>query len=139
MPKLFKFGYYNIAFGITTWLILFLYKINIWLAVFGSIVGYINALLSLKTMLKDKMEASYKNLIPMAIAILAYYVAEYFGGNGFIAAFFSGLFLGNYNDKLRENVENFIESESELLILISFIILNSNRFCKIESFPDLNP
>ena len=38
MPKLFKFGYYNIAFGITTWLILFLYKINIWLAVFGSIV-----------------------------------------------------------------------------------------------------
>ena len=28
MPKLFKFGYYNIAFGITTWLILFLYKIN---------------------------------------------------------------------------------------------------------------
>ena len=28
MPKLLKFGYYNIAFGITTWLILFLYKIN---------------------------------------------------------------------------------------------------------------
>ena len=38
MPKLFKFGYYNIAFGITTWLILFRYKINIWLAVFGLIV-----------------------------------------------------------------------------------------------------
>ena len=29
MPKLFKFGYYNIAFGITTWLILFLYKIDL--------------------------------------------------------------------------------------------------------------
>ena len=28
MPKLLKFGYYNIAFGITTCLILFLYKIN---------------------------------------------------------------------------------------------------------------
>jgi hypothetical protein len=28
MPKLLKFGYYNIAFGTTTWLILFLYKIN---------------------------------------------------------------------------------------------------------------
>ena len=38
MPKLLKFGYYNIAFGTTTWLILFLYKINIWLAVVGSIL-----------------------------------------------------------------------------------------------------
>ena len=28
MNKLLKFGYYNIAFGITLWLILFLYKIN---------------------------------------------------------------------------------------------------------------
>jgi len=91
-------------------------------AIIGSIVGYINALFSVKTISKDKMETAYKNLIPIAIAILAYYVAEYVGGNGFIAAFFSGLFLGNYNDKLRENVENFVESESELLILISFMI-----------------
>jgi len=38
MPKLLKFSYYNIAFGVSVWLILFLYKINIWLAVVGSIV-----------------------------------------------------------------------------------------------------
>jgi len=37
MNKLIKFGYYNIALGIAIWLILFLYKINIWLAVIGSI------------------------------------------------------------------------------------------------------
>ena len=37
MTKLLKFGYYNIAFGIALWLILFLYKINIWLAAIGSI------------------------------------------------------------------------------------------------------
>jgi len=35
--KFLKFGYYNIALGIAIWLILFLYKINIWLAVIGSI------------------------------------------------------------------------------------------------------
>lgn len=91
-------------------------------AIIGSFLGYINALFSLSTIKKDEMEASYKNLIPMAIAILSYYAAEHFGGNGFIAAFFSGLFLGNYNDKLRDNVENFVESESELLILISFMV-----------------
>jgi len=36
MQKIFKFSYYNIAFGVTLWVILFLYKTNIWLAVVGS-------------------------------------------------------------------------------------------------------
>jgi len=38
MNKLLKFGYYNISLGIGIWLILFLYKINIWLALIGSII-----------------------------------------------------------------------------------------------------
>jgi len=38
MNKLLKFGYYNISFGIAIWLILFLYKINIWLAFIGLII-----------------------------------------------------------------------------------------------------
>jgi len=38
MNKFLKFGYYNISLGIVIWLILFLYKINIWLAVIGSII-----------------------------------------------------------------------------------------------------
>ena len=38
MNKLLKFGYYNISFGIVIWLILFLYKINIWLAFIGLII-----------------------------------------------------------------------------------------------------
>jgi len=38
MNKLIKFGYYNISLGMAIWLILFLYKINIWLAVIGSII-----------------------------------------------------------------------------------------------------
>ena len=38
MNKLLKFGYYNISFGIVIWLILFLYKINIWLVFIGLII-----------------------------------------------------------------------------------------------------
>ena len=38
MKKLIKLGYYNISLGIVIWLILFLYKINIWLAIIGSII-----------------------------------------------------------------------------------------------------
>ena len=39
-------------------------------------------------------------------------------GNGYIAAFFSGLFLGNTS----ERVESFAESEGEFLIMLSFLI-----------------
>ena len=36
MNKLLKFIYYNAFFALALWVILFLYKINIWLAVVGS-------------------------------------------------------------------------------------------------------
>ena len=38
MNKLLKFGYYNISLGLMTGLVLFLYKINIWLTVISSII-----------------------------------------------------------------------------------------------------
>ncbi len=91
-------------------------------ALAGMAVGYAGARLSAKEMARNRMQESYQNLIPLALAIFAYYLAEHVGGNGFIAAFFAGLYLGNYNEDLREHVENFAESEGELLILISFIM-----------------
>ncbi len=91
-------------------------------AVIGGFIGYTSAMLSSRAINKNWIESGYKNLIPIALAILSYYLAEHFGGNGFIAAFFSGLFFGNYSEHLRENVKDFAESEGELLILISFII-----------------
>lgn len=91
-------------------------------AIIGSLVGYLNAKLSSTVIHKDWMEPSYKNLIPIALAILSYYVAEFLGGNGYIAAFFSGLWVGNYSQELRHHIHNFAESEGDLLILISFLI-----------------
>ena len=38
MNKLIKFIYYNVFLGVAMWLISFLYSINIWLAVAGSVV-----------------------------------------------------------------------------------------------------
>jgi len=91
-------------------------------AIVGAIIGYLNAKISLFLMSKKEVKAAYKNLLPLAIAILAYYAAEGFGGNGFIAAFFGGLFFGNFNERLKINVDNFAESESELLLLIVFMV-----------------
>jgi NhaP-type Na+/H+ or K+/H+ antiporter len=123
--------------GDTHWL-LFIGQQILFGAVIGSVVGYVNAYISKQTIYNNKVEVSYKNLIPIAIAILSYYTAEYFGGNGFIAAFFSGLFLGNYNEDLKENVDNFVESESELLILISFIVFGLVFIPATINFLDFN-
>jgi NhaP-type Na+/H+ or K+/H+ antiporter len=91
-------------------------------AVFGAAVGYFGAKIATLSIAKNWMEDNYQNLIPVAVAIVSFYLSEHFGGNGFIAAFFSGLFLGNYSKDLHDNVEEFAESEGELLVMISFVV-----------------
>jgi NhaP-type Na+/H+ or K+/H+ antiporter len=91
-------------------------------AVAGAFVGWGGAVLVVKALKKGWMEHQYSNLAPIALAIFSFYFAEHFGGNGHIAAFFSGLFLGNRSEMLREHVESFVESEGELFIMVSFLI-----------------
>ena len=91
-------------------------------AVAGAFVGWSGATLMMHALKKGWMEHQYSNLAPIALAIFSFYFAEHFGGNGYIAAFFSGLFLGNTSEVLREHVESFAESEGEFLIMISFLI-----------------
>ncbi len=102
--------------------IVYIFKQIFFGAVIGSVVGFLNAKLSIFFISKAWTGSSYKNLIPVAIAIFSYYLAEYFSGNGFISAYFSGLLVGNYNKVLRNNIKDFTESEGELLILISFLV-----------------
>jgi len=91
-------------------------------ALAGGLVGWVGAWLGNRAILRDWMEHQYRNLIPVALAIFAYYFAEHFGGNGYIAAFFGGLILGNASTALRESTEDFAESEGEFLIMISFLV-----------------
>ncbi len=91
-------------------------------ALTGIVAGYAGARLSAREMARNRMQESYQNLIPLILAIFAYHLAEHVGGNGFIAAFFAGLYHGNYNEDLRRHVKDFAESEGELLIMISFIM-----------------
>jgi NhaP-type Na+/H+ or K+/H+ antiporter len=91
-------------------------------AVAGAFVGWSGAALMVKALKKGWMEHQYSNLAPIALAIFSFYFAEHFGGNGYISAFFSGLFLGNTSEVLREHVESFAESEGELFIMVSFLI-----------------
>ncbi|MCG9698158.1 cation:proton antiporter [Shewanella sp. Isolate11] len=91
-------------------------------ALVGGLVGYLGTKLQTSCFNRNWMVETYLNLIPIALAILAFYLAEAFSGNGFIAAFFAGLYAGNTNEMTRGHIEDFAESEGELLVLISFFI-----------------
>jgi len=91
-------------------------------AIVGAIIGSIGAKLSIFAINREWMEHQYRNLTPIALAILSYYIAEVFHGNGYISAFFTGLLYGNIAPSLKIHVEEFAESEGEFLIMISFLI-----------------
>ncbi len=91
-------------------------------ALAGAAVGWLGAKLGRFSIQRGWMEHQYYNLVPLALAIFAFYLAEFVGGNGYIAAFFGGLLLGNSDVTLREHVEEFAESEGELLVMISFLV-----------------
>ena len=103
------------------WLVYVLKQIFIG-AVAGSFIGYIGAKITQKAIEKGYMEHQYRNLTPIALAIFAYYMAEFVHGNGYISAFFTGLLYGNIAPNLRKSVEEFAESEGEFLVMISFLI-----------------
>jgi len=88
----------------------------------GGMVGYLGAKLLNKAIAHNWIEESYQNLIPIALAILGFYLAEALLGNGFIAAFFAGLYIGNTSKQARAHIAEFAESEGELFILISFFL-----------------
>jgi len=103
------------------WLMYVIQQISLG-ALFGGLAGFIGAKIFTRSIKRKWMQENYENLVPIALAIFSFYLAEHFGGNGFIAAFFSGLLLGNNSEELRDNVENFAESEGELLIMICFLV-----------------
>ena len=91
-------------------------------ALVGGAIGFFGTKLVMLAVKHNWMESNYRNLIPIALAILSFYLAESFECNGFIAAFFAGLYAGNTCEKTREHIENFAESEGELFVLISFFL-----------------
>jgi NhaP-type Na+/H+ or K+/H+ antiporter len=89
---------------------------------FGAFSGYLGAKVLMVALKNGWMEERYRNLTPISLAIISFYLAEHFGGNGFISAFVAGMFFGNFSTLIDSRSEVFLESEGEILILISFTI-----------------
>jgi NhaP-type Na+/H+ or K+/H+ antiporter len=68
------------------------------------------------------MTDSFRRLALLALAIIAWALADQMGGNGFIAAFVGGLLIGPSVQRLGERVIRFTEAEGQLLSLSVFFI-----------------
>jgi NhaP-type Na+/H+ or K+/H+ antiporter len=91
--------------------------------IIGGLIGFLGGKLVELAHQRDWMDTVFQRLMCLSLAILAYTSAESLEGNGFIAAFCAGLFLGVKNPKVRERIQEFGETEGQMLTLFVFVIL----------------
>ena len=68
------------------------------------------------------MTESFQRLALLALALIAWALADQIGGNGFIAAFVGGLAVGSTLERIGGQLIRFTETEGELLNLSVFFI-----------------
>ncbi|MEM7050979.1 MAG: cation:proton antiporter [Acidobacteriota bacterium] len=87
----------------------------------GIAVGWLGGKLIDRAAGSGWMSPSFHRLSGLGIALLAFAGAELVHGNGFIAAFCAGATLGNSARSIAK-IEEFAETESELLTLLVFLV-----------------
>ena len=105
---------------------LFLIQQILFGAVIGAGVGYIGGYLIEKFSKMNYMNHTFQQLASISLAILCFALAEMIHGNGFIAAFTGGLFLGlgTKTQLIKERIQEFGEAEGQMLILFVFLIFS---------------
>jgi NhaP-type Na+/H+ or K+/H+ antiporter len=91
----------------------------------GVIIGYIGARLLDTAAERGWANTSFQGIGILSLAILTYVAAELVGGNGFIAAFISGMVFGNTIRHPCTFLFEFMETEGQLLMLITFLIFGA--------------
>jgi len=68
------------------------------------------------------MQQTFQRLVAGSLAVISYAAAEALHGNGFIAAYCAGLFLGARTRDIRERIQEFGEAEGRQLALFVFLL-----------------
>jgi sodium/hydrogen antiporter len=93
--------------------------------VVGLAVGLGGTLLIERAHAGDWMNEIFLRISTLALAIFAFTAAELLGGNGFIAAFAGGLVTGTRSRTVLDGVEDFGETEGQLLTLLVFLLFGA--------------
>ncbi|MBM4326670.1 MAG: sodium:proton antiporter [Deltaproteobacteria bacterium] len=88
----------------------------------GIMVGWCGGRLVEEASKRNWMQPTFQRLVAGSLAVLAYTAAEQFHGNGFIAAYCAGLFLGAQTHDVRERIQEFGEAEGQQMSLFVFLL-----------------
>jgi NhaP-type Na+/H+ or K+/H+ antiporter len=92
---------------------------------FGVGVGLAGAWLINRAVAAGSIDGLYRQLATLAVGVAAFGGAEMVEGNGFIAAFTSGLAMGTIARGPCEDIIDFSEDEGQLLALLTFLIFGA--------------
>lgn len=89
----------------------------------GILIGWFGGKALLKSVDRGLTDTQFEGIAAIAIAISAYLAASMVDGNGFIAAFCAGLAFGHVVKERVKHVSEFVESEGQILIWGSFLLI----------------
>lgn len=90
--------------------------------VIGGLVGWLGGKLVDRSSRRGWMNHTFQQLTSLALAIIAFTLAESVHGNGFIAVYFAGMLLGTQTESIRERMREFGEAESQVMVLFIFLL-----------------
>jgi len=91
----------------------------------GAAIGYAGARLIDAAAERAWATTAFQGIGILSLSILAYVVAEMIGGNGFISTFVAGIVFGNFIRHPCTYLFEFMESEGQLLMLITFLVFGA--------------
>jgi NhaP-type Na+/H+ or K+/H+ antiporter len=91
----------------------------------GVVVGWVGGLIVQWCSDRDWMEATFRQIAVLGIALAAFTLAVAVGGNGFIATFLAGLAFGMTARETCPHVQDFTEDTAQLLAMIAFIVFGA--------------
>ena len=91
----------------------------------GAIIGYAGARLIDTASERAWATTAFQGIGILSLSVLAYVLAEMIGGNGFISAFVAGIVFGNCIRHPCTYLFEFMESEGQLLMLITFLVFGA--------------
>jgi NhaP-type Na+/H+ or K+/H+ antiporter len=91
----------------------------------GVVVGYVGARLLDSAAERGWVNESFQGIGILSLAVFMFVAAEFVGGNGFIAAFVGGMVFGNSIRNECTFLFEFMETEGQLLMLITFLVFGA--------------
>ena len=91
----------------------------------GIVIGYVGARLLDTAAERGWASGSFQGIGILSLAVFMFVAAELVGGNGFIAAFIGGMVFGNSIRNECTFLFEFMETEGQLLMLITFLVFGA--------------